>query len=106
MKKTLLILIVLFTVSLSAETVEFNGVYHTNNSKMAQKDRKGFPGGCIYNGKASNGKIIKVYTKEACPTVTVKEKVKGSFSCQVVCNQCENGRNKEYLAYEGTCKLK
>lgn len=106
MKKSLLMLMVLFTMSLSAERVEFFGNYHTNESKMTQKDRKGFPGGCIYNGKFSDGKLVKVYTREACPTKKGKERIGGAFSCEVVCDQCENGRKQEYLMYEGTCEVK
>lgn len=107
MRKSLLILIVtIFTSVLSAETVTFSGTFHADGRKAKAEERKGFVGGCIYNGKASNGKIIKVYTKEVCPAkVGSKERsTKATFMCEVTCDQCENGRKQEYLTYEGTCK--
>lgn len=105
MKKFLMLFSLVCAVSLMAETVTFEGVYHADERKAKAEGRKGFVGGCIYNGKASNGKLIKVYTREACLTkVSNKDRVKGFFVCEVVCDQCENGRKQEYLMYEGTCK--
>ena len=106
MRKFLMLFSLICAVSLMAETVTFEGVYHADERKAKAEGRKGFPGGCIYNGKASNGKLIKVYTREACLTkVSSKERsAKATFVCEVVCDQCENGRKQEYLMYEGTCK--
>ena len=91
------------TLSIGAESVTFTGVYHSDERKAKAEGRKGFVGGCVYNGKASNGKLIKVYTKEACGA-DQRSKTKKTFVCEVTCDQCENGRKQEYLMYEGTCK--
>jgi hypothetical protein len=105
MKKIIMFIALAMTLSIGAETVTFTGAYHSDERKAKAEDRKGFVGGCIYNGKASNGKLIKVYTQEVCPTQkTSKVRTKGTFVCEVTCDQCENGRKQEYLMYEGTCK--
>ena len=101
MKKIIMFIALAMTLSIGAESVTFTGIYHSDNRKEKAEGRKGFAGGCIYNGKAANGKLIKVYTKEACGA---KEKTKKTFVCEVTCDQCENGRKQEYLMYEGTCK--
>lgn len=107
MRKFLMLFSLVFTISLMAETVDFDGTYRADERKAKAEGRKGFINGCVYNGKASNGKLIKVYTKETCPTkVSSKDRVKGKFSCEVTCDQCENGRKQEYLTYEGTCEVK
>ena len=105
MKKIIMFIALVMTLSISAETVTFNGTYRTDNRKAKAEGRKGFVGGCIYSGKLSNGKLVKVYTEAVCPTQKAsKVRTEGSFTCEAVCDQCENGRKQEYLTYEGTCK--
>jgi hypothetical protein len=106
MRKLIITLMLLLSVSVMAEKIEFFGNYHSDSRKEKAEDRKGFAGGCIYSGKFSDGKLVKVYTKNACPVLRGKERIGGAFSCEVTCNQCENGRKQEYLMYEGTCEVK
>jgi hypothetical protein len=104
--KKIIVMLIFCTLALSAEKIEFFGNYHSDMRKEKAEDRKGFVGGCIYNGKFSDKKLVKVYTKEACPGLKGKEKAGGAISCEVTCHQCENGRRQEYLMYEGTCEVK
>ena len=96
MKKIFLIL--LLSTSLFAEEFTFNGMYLPEVRREIPKKSQGFVGGCIYNGKAANGKLIKVYTKEACPKVEV--------SCT---NVIPSIRTREIDIFEienGECKVK
>ena len=102
MKKGLLMLMVLFTMSLSAERVEFFGNYHPDERKNIPSDSYGFVGGCIYNGKFSDGKLIKVYTKKGCVN---EVKGGGPISCEVASISKKKIQGK-YEMYEGFCEVK
>ena len=94
----ILILSLLLISSLIAEDFSFSGFYLPEIRKEIPKKSYGFIGGCIYNGKASNGKLIKVYTKEACPQIEV--------TCAGVIPSI---RTKEIDIFEianGECKIK
>ena len=91
-------LILFLSVNLFAEDFTFSGMYLPEARREISKKEQGFVGGCIYNGKAANGKLIKVYTKEACPKVEV--------SCT---NVIPSIRTREIDIFEienGECKVK
>jgi len=96
MKKIFLLL--LLSTMLLAEDFTFNGMYLPEMRREISKKEQGFVGGCIYNGKAANGKLIKVYTKEACPKIEI--------SCT---NVIPSIRTREIDIFEianGECKTK
>jgi hypothetical protein len=96
MKKIFLLL--LLSTVLLAEDFTFSGMYLPEVRREISKKEQGFVGGCIYNGKAANGKLIKVYTKEACPKIEI--------SCT---NVIPSIRTREIDIFEianGECKTK
>jgi hypothetical protein len=67
MKKIIMFIALAMTLSISAESITFSGTYRLDDRKSKAEGRKGFVGGCIYSGKLSNGKLVKVYTAAVCP---------------------------------------
>lgn len=107
MKKSLLIIAIFLAIGLSADSVEFNGVYKsseiTTEWKKKNPNRMGFVGGCIYSGQLSNGKLIKVYTEEACKVFT-KSKRSGSFYCDLLTNYPQKSMEQgAYEMWHGIC---
>ena len=110
--KKFLVLILLTFLSIGAqqfvETIDFKGKYETSQItadwKKKNPTRLGFVGGCIYNGKTSAGKLIKVYTASACIETTTKKGIEGVFSCQVgPIKSSLNGGS--FNMYEGQCEV-
>ena len=94
----ILILSLLLVGGLVAEDFTFIGIYLPEIRKEIPKKSYGFVGGCIYNGKASNGKIIKVYTKEACPQIEV--------TCSGVIPSIRSREIDIFEIVNGECKIK
>ena len=94
----ILILSLLLFGGLIAEDFTFSGIYLPEIRKEIPKKSYGFVGGCIYNGKASNGKLIKVYTKEACPQVEV--------TCASVIPSIRSREIDIFEIANGECKIK
>ena len=103
--KKIMALLMFFTLAIGAEKIEFFGNYHADERKMVPSDSYGFVGGCIYNGKASDGKLIKVYTKKACDVVNGKVRTGGAFSCDVA-SITKKKIQEKYEMYEGFCEVK
>ena len=97
MKKFLILSLLIFS-NLIAEDFTFIGIYVSEIRKEIPKKSYGFVGGCIYNGKASNGKIIKVYTKEACPQIEV--------TCSGVIPSIRSREIDIFEIANGECKIK
>ena len=90
--------LLLLSTMLLAEDFTFSGMYLPEARREISKKEQGFVGGCIYNGKSANGKLIKVYTKEACPKIEI--------SCT---NVIPSIRTREIDIFEianGECKTK
>jgi hypothetical protein len=68
--KKIMVLLMFFTLALSAETIEFNGNY-----APAIQDSIGFTSGCIYSGKTSDKKLVTVYSKKSCDITNDKNKI-------------------------------
>ena len=103
--KKILVLMFVALVSINAEKIEFFGNYHADERKQVPSDSYGFVGGCIYNGKFSDGNLIKVYTKKACPSGSGKERVGAAISCDVASISKKKIQGK-YEMYEGICEVK
>ena len=109
--KKIIVLLMFCTLALSAEKIEFFGNYHSDERKTVPSDSYGFVGGCIYNGKTSDGALIKVYTKKACEISNGKTRNGGTFSCDVATiTKKDLARKKKadqtYEMYEGFCEVK
>jgi len=103
--KKIIVLLIFCTLALSAEKIEFFGNYHADGRKTVPSDSYGFVGGCIYNGKASDGTLIKVYTKKSCDIIDGKKRIGGAFSCDVATITKKKTEGK-YETYEGFCEVK
>jgi hypothetical protein len=109
--KKIIVLLMFCTLALSAEKIEFFGNYHSDERKTVPSDSYGFVGGCIYNGKTSDGALIKVYTKKACNVIDGKKRIGAAFSCDVatITKKDLTRKKKEdqtYEMYEGFCEVK
>ena len=93
-----IIFLLLLSFHLFAEDFTFNGIYLPEIRKEIPKKSYGFVGGCIYNGKAPNGKLIKVYTKEACPQIEV--------TCTGVIPSIRSREIDIFEIANGECKIK
>jgi hypothetical protein len=103
--KQIILMLMFFTLALNAEKIEFSGNYHSDTRDVVPTFHYGFVEGCIYNGKNSNGKLIKVYTKNACNINTGKKRISGIFICYI--NDIDKKEiKKNYTMYEGTCEVK
>ena len=103
--KKIMVMLMFFTLTLSAEKIEFFGNYHSDERKMVSSDSYGFVGGCIYNGKASDGALIKVYTKKPCDVIDGKKRIGGAFSCDIA-NITKKKISGKYEMYEGFREVK
>lgn len=94
----ILFLSLVLVSNLFAEDFSFSGIYLPEIRKEIPKKSYGFVGGCIYNGKTSSGKLIKVYTKEACPQVEV--------TCSAVIPSIRSREIDIFEIANGECKIK
>jgi hypothetical protein len=86
----LILVLLFFTFSINAETIEFNGNY-----APAIQDSIGFTSGCIYSGKTSDKKLVTVYSKKSCDITNDKNKI-------YICNITDINSKP----YQGTCEIK
>ena len=98
--KKIILMLMFFTLTLEAETIEFFGNY---------KKYKNSANGCIYsgyNGKDSMKNIIRVYSNKNCPNT--KTRFSRTFSCDIkslIEKYTKKETNAKYEIYDGTCEV-